>query len=66
MEAQTMSVLKQASIETLKRLPDECTVDDIMYEINFVAQVYEGLKDADEGKLITTEELLKRVDRWAK
>ena len=66
METQTMSVLKQASIETLKRLPDECTVDDIMYEINFVAQVYEGLKDADEGKLITTEELLKRVDRWAK
>jgi len=66
METQTMSVLKQASIETLKRLPDECTVDDIMYEINFIAQVYEGLKDADEGKLITTEELLKRVDRWAK
>jgi predicted transcriptional regulator len=66
MEAQTMSVLKQASIETLKRLPDECTVDDIMYEINFVAQVYEGLKDAEEGKLITTEELLKRVDGWAK
>jgi predicted transcriptional regulator len=66
METQTMSVLKQASIETIKRLPDECTVDDIMYEINFVAQVYEGLKDAEEGKLITTEELLKRVDRWAK
>ena len=66
METQTMSVLKQASIETLKRLPDECTVDDIMYEINFVAQVYEGLKDAEEGKLITTEELLKRVDGWAK
>ena len=66
METQTMSVLKQASIETLKRLPDECTVDDIMYEINFVAQFYEGLKDAEEGKLITTEELLKRVDGWAK
>ncbi|MGD2088918.1 MAG: hypothetical protein PVH61_22260 [Candidatus Aminicenantes bacterium] len=66
METQTMGVLKQASIETLKRLPDECTVDDIMYEINFVAQVYEGLKDAEEGKLITTEELLKRIDRWAK
>lgn len=61
-----MSVLKQASIETLKRLPDECTVDDIMYEINFVAQVYEGLKDAEEGRLITTDELLKRVDRWTK
>jgi predicted transcriptional regulator len=66
MEAQTINVVKQASIETIKRLPDQCTIDDIMYEINFVAQVYEGLKDAEDGKLITTEELLKRVDGWAK
>lgn len=66
MQTQTVNVLKQASIETIKRLPNECTADDIMYEINFVAQVYEGLKDAEDGKLITTEELLKRVDRWAK
>ena len=66
MEAQTINAVKQASIETIKRLPDQCTIDDIMYEINFVAQVYEGLKDAEEGKLITTEELLKRVDGWAK
>jgi hypothetical protein len=39
METQRMSVLKEASIETIKRLPEECSVDDIMYEINFVAQV---------------------------
>jgi len=66
MQPQTMSLLKQTSIETIKRLPEECTVDDIMYEINFVAQVYEGLKDAEEGKVITTEEVLKRVEEWAK
>jgi len=65
METQRMSVLKEASIETIKRLPEECSVDDIMYEINFVAQVFQGLEDARQGRLITTEELLKRVDRWA-
>ncbi len=62
---QETDALKLASIETIKRLPDGCSADDIMYEINFVAQVYEGLKDAEEGKLITTQELLKRVDQWA-
>ncbi len=66
MEVQKMPLLKQASIETIKRLPDQCSFDDIMYEINFVAQVYEGLKDADNGKVISTEELLKRVDQWQK
>jgi hypothetical protein len=29
METQTMNVLKQASLEIIKRLPNECTIDDI-------------------------------------
>ncbi len=61
-----MTVLKEASIETIKKLPDSCSIDDIMYEINFIAQVLEGLKDAEAGRVITTEELLRRVEEWAK
>ena len=56
-----MSVLKEVAIETIKHLPEECSIEDIMYEINFIAQVLEGLKDAQDGKLLTTEEILKRV-----
>ncbi|OGL46515.1 MAG: hypothetical protein A2161_13190 [Candidatus Schekmanbacteria bacterium RBG_13_48_7] len=61
-----MALLKEVTIETIRRLPDECTLEDIMYQINFVAQVFEGLKDAESGRLITTEELLKKVEEWAK
>jgi predicted transcriptional regulator len=61
-----MDKIKDAAIETIKRLPDECSVDDIMYEINLIAQVLDGLKDAEDGKILTTEELLGRVDKWAK
>lgn len=61
-----MGSLKELTIETIKRLPDECSLEDIMYEINFVAQVLEGLKDAEEGKLLTTEEVLSKVEQWAK
>ncbi len=61
-----MVLLKEVTIETIKRLPDESSVEDIMYEINFVAQVFEGLKDAESGKLLTTEELLNRVEEWAR
>lgn len=59
-----MALLKEATIETIRRLPDNCSFEDIMYEINFVAQVLEGLKDAEEGKTLTTEELLNRVKLW--
>jgi len=61
-----MNALKEATIETIKKLPDDCTVEDIMYEIDFIAQVYEGLDDAQNGRLISTEELLQRVKTWGK
>ncbi len=61
-----MDLLKEATIETIKRLPDGCSLEDIMYEINFVAQVLEGLQDAEAGRLLTTEELLEKVAQWAK
>ena len=64
MEEQKSPLPRQASIETIKRLHDQSSFDDIMYEINFVAQVYEGLEDADNGRVISTEELLKRIDQW--
>jgi len=35
-----------------------------MYEINFVAQVMEGVEDADSGNLLTKDELLERVTCW--
>jgi hypothetical protein len=61
-----MNALKEATIATIKKLPDNCTIDDIMYEIDFVAQVYEGLDDANSGKVITTEELLEKVKTWGR
>ncbi len=61
-----MDLVKEATIETIKRMPDGCSWEDVMYEINFMAQVLEGLQDAEAGKLVTTEELLEKVDQWAK
>ena len=61
-----MNLLKDATIKTIERMPEECSLDDIMYEINFVAQVLDGLKDAEKGRLLTTEELLNRVEKWVK
>ncbi len=61
-----MDLLKETAIETIKRLPDQCSPEDIMYRVDLVAQVLEGLQDAEAGKMLTTEELLDRVDQWAR
>ena len=61
-----MNAIKETTIKSIQNLPDSCTVEDIMYEINFIAQIYEGLEDSKQGKVISTDELLKRVDTWGK
>lgn len=61
-----MNQLQEAAIETIKKLPDDSTVDDILYEISFISQVYEGLQDSENDRLITTEELLQKVKTWGR
>jgi hypothetical protein len=61
-----MGILNETAIkETIKQLPDESTEKDIKYKLDFVAQVLASVKDAESGKLLTTEELLNRVKQWA-
>jgi predicted transcriptional regulator len=59
-----MDALKEATIARIKKLPDGVSIEDIMYEVNFIGQVLEGLKEAEQGKVISTEELISRVDEW--
>jgi predicted transcriptional regulator len=61
-----MDALKEATIARIKKLPDGVSIEDIMYEVNFIGQVLEGLKEAEQGKVISTEELISRVDEWGK
>ena len=59
-----MQSLKQTSIDILKALPDTTSLEEIMYRLNMTAQAMEGLQDAKEGKTISTDELLKKIDSW--
>lgn len=56
--------LKEATLEVIKKLPDDASAEDIMEKVDFVNQVLEGLTDSEAGRTITTEELLKRIKKW--
>ena len=62
---QTIS-LKNVTLEVLKSLPDNAFTEEIMYQIDLVSEVMEGIKDAKEGSVFTTEEVLKQVATWQK
>jgi predicted transcriptional regulator len=54
-----MSPVKEAMLELAKNLPDECTWDEVMYQVYVRQKIEAGIKDADEGRVISHEEILR-------
>ena len=61
-----MAGVKEEAIKLIKELPDECTLTDIMAELYFKQKVEHGLKDIEEGRIISQEEVRKRMAQWTK
>jgi len=51
---------KKQALEMIGKLPDKATWDDIMYEIYIRKKIARGIKAADEGKVVSHEEVKKR------
>ena len=61
-----MSSAKDQISEILKRQPDDSTYDEIVRELAFDLMVQRGLKDSDEGRTISNEEMQRRIKTWHK
>ncbi len=57
-----MSSVKEAVLELAKRLPDECTWDEVMYQIYVRQKIEAGIKDADEGRTVSHEEVFEEFE----
>lgn len=54
---------KETVRDLLDRLPDDCTLEDILYHLYVVQAVEKGLADADAGRTISYEEVGDRLRR---
>ena len=55
-----MSIVKEEARKLLDNLPDEASWDDLLYEMYVRKKIDEGIKAADEGKMVSHEEVRKR------
>lgn len=55
---------KQRAIKTISRLPPRATLEDIMEELYFRAKVERGLRDIEQGRVVSHEEIKRRLARW--
>ena len=60
MKGLKMSIVKEEAKKLLDNLPDEASWDDILYEMYVRKKIDEGIKAADEGKLVSHEDVKKR------
>jgi len=59
-----MPAAKQTVHEILDRLPDDATLEQIEYQIYVRRMVERGLKDVEEGRVVSSEEAERRMDEW--
>jgi hypothetical protein len=60
-----MSTTKQAVLEMIERMPDDASIDEIMYALYFRQHVDEGLREAeDESVLIPQEQIEREMTEW--
>ncbi len=57
-----MSTAKELITELVQKQPDDSSYDEIIRELAFELMIQRGLKDSDEGRTITNEEMRRRID----
>lgn len=61
-----MSLAKEDAIRFIEKLPDDYSMDEIMAELYFKQQVEQGLRDAEEGRVYSHEQVKNMVKEWRK
>ena len=57
---------KQQILKAIEDLPDDAGVEDALDRLYLLYKVERGLRQADQGELLTQEELRERMAKWRK
>lgn len=55
---------KQEAMNAISKLPDNASIEDIMYRLYVIDKVKRGLEAIDNGETISLEELEREVESW--
>ena len=55
---------KEIVLETIRALPDDCSLEEIAERIEFMAAVQKGLDQLDRGDSISHDEVKKQLASW--
>jgi len=59
-------ITKTQIINTLDKLPENLSIDQIIDHLIFVEKIQNGLNDSESGRINTKEEAKEKLDKWFK
>jgi len=66
LQKQYVMLTKEKLNKTIKNLPDNFTIDDLIDQLIFLEKVEEGYKQSEAGKVISNEDVKLMIDKWLK
>ena len=55
---------KEMVLEAIQGLPDDASMKQIAYRVNFIAAVQEGMDEINRGNWVTHEEIEREMEKW--
>jgi len=59
-----MASAKEEVRKLLDQIPDDSSFEDIQYHIYVREKIEHGLKDAEQGRVLSQEEVERRLLKW--
>ena len=52
--------------QSINKLPDSFTIDELIDQLIFIEKVEEGLEQSKERKVLSNEKVKKIIEKWSK
>ena len=57
-----MRSARDEALDTISKMPDTATMDDIMYRLHVLDKIRKGLEAVDRGEVISQEDLQREIE----
>lgn len=55
---------KQEALESIRKLPDDADMDEIMYQLYVIDKIRKGQVAVNQGQVTTVAELKREIETW--
>jgi predicted transcriptional regulator len=59
-----MSDVKRAVLDLVRKLPSDCTLEDVQYQLYVRQKIERGLQAAASGRVLSHQQVKKRLSKW--